>query len=295
MLTSKEATYYKIYEANKEYPGRVSWLEMPSGEVLVAGNKPKNIEKNIKYKIMLEQIQFFHGDIDLLLKNKSPTWINTLDPAEASRMMNQVLANPLFQNKKQYYDLHYKEFFTPVQNGQHNIDEANVLNHTQSQEETFTPEHIEEDERKAKKSLDVTAIWSGWLLAEKSRLSCLKNSRIINTKIALLENLKKDLHAEGSAPSQKIDNFYQRINDAQAIELLTTRRYLSRGIIHLGKVFMKGALLCVPALGDIMTLGVSKFLTGSSLTAISHSRLFQITGKKFIVDVQRIDKEINAA
>lgn len=86
------------------------WLEKPSGSMLIEGVKPKGIENNQAYLRILEQIQFFHGDVKLLLKHPSPVWCGSLAPDEARALMKKILSNPLFEENRQFYQTHQDEF-----------------------------------------------------------------------------------------------------------------------------------------------------------------------------------------
>lgn len=115
LLSQGEVERVWMERCNDHTSGSI-WLEMPSGKMPIKGQKPEGIESNVVYQRMLEQVLFFHGDLELLLKHPSPVWSGSLTHDKAFDWMKKILSNPFFkEEKRKFYESHFDEFINFIE------------------------------------------------------------------------------------------------------------------------------------------------------------------------------------
>src|SRR5581483_4091327 len=108
LLSAEEASAYLNGPAKEKWGSRDRdihiWLESPSGNLVLspAISKPAAIEENRHYWDIRTQIQFFRGDIDLLLENPHIEWVQNLHTRDRDAFLDRILDNPIFLKKKQF-------------------------------------------------------------------------------------------------------------------------------------------------------------------------------------------------
>lgn len=111
LLTPEEASDCLKQHDSWSSPEADFWLESPSGNLLYSpsSSRPANIETTPNYCQMREQICFFHGDVDILIKNKPTGWIANFNPDPTQFLLN-VLSSRFMQDKNKWFSLHADEF-----------------------------------------------------------------------------------------------------------------------------------------------------------------------------------------
>lgn len=105
LLTAEEASDFIDKGSPWHEPNTTIWIENPTGMVVSPERpRPNNLENNSTYKEMQEQIQFFHGDIDLILECPNHPWLKNKDPTALNQFWETCFSNPLFIQKKVIYD-----------------------------------------------------------------------------------------------------------------------------------------------------------------------------------------------
>src|SRR5205814_657428 len=100
------ASHYLENQNTWASQGQRIWLETPSGITLSPDpSKPSNLQHNIPYQKIMEQVKLFHGDVDLLIRQKEHHWIPDINPLKIHAFIQKVLtpSNPIFAEKNLFY------------------------------------------------------------------------------------------------------------------------------------------------------------------------------------------------
>lgn len=249
------------------------WIEMPSGKVVCAGNKPENIKNNSSYLSTREQIQFFHGDIDLLLEPDTHHWLGTLSPREAHSLTKQILSNPLFIEKQNAYNQLDSFFDTQLQ--------------------------CEIPELFLKSSIhQVTSLLNAYI--EKLETEYLKLAHfspgyhLTKEKINTLKDFKSSIDNQHTLIA-KYKEITKKVSDPNFIKIIKQRRYVPRSIFQLGSNFLASIGACLPFLLDILTFGKIGDVAGKTATGYYMNTFFNISGESFIDELNKQSKMPNKA
>jgi len=112
--------------------------------------------------------------------------------------------------------------------------------------------------------------------------------RAVEKKLKVLCTLDDCLNMPNRSAAQKIQNFADTLNKPENAAVLGNRRYVSRGLMHLGESFLKGIVLCIPLMIDLTTMGLLGLTEGGLLTRRAIKTLFEVKGQTYEEDVKKI-------